>query len=453
MSEEKKIEKPKYDLKNVSQEIYSLINSAKNITQKRASIFKKLFDFTLRHDQWYSSEIEKFNAKDQSYLTFNHSEDYFEEYLSRLFPRNPHTGVMEVGVAISGIEKKLSSQYEQKILDVYQENDLSDILLEQGQNFFIGGAGCLFFPPDGFGGAKIHSIDPANVYLGWKGRDLQWVAIFDADTKTYTFVSISLFVLLDEQFQIKNIQQNEYNFIPFSWIPNMPIAHTREGRSKIEILFNLDREYNRQITNFSQRADENTSPHRVVFSDSKPDEKDLRRGKDKTTILGKDDDMKYLELSEGEELLNYIEKIEAKIKSKTALVDTSGAIKSAVSGISLGFQYSGMLDRIAFFRVYWDKAFKNLNNAILNYAFGVGNYKTSPVYNPAIFYDSKEKTDEIISQVDASLMSRADAIDVLRGSSNSEEKLSEIIQEKKSFPELDKKSNPDNSKKQENFNN
>jgi hypothetical protein len=440
-----------YDLSNVGSEIAELIKSVKTVTEKRQGIFTRLFEFTLDHDQWYSNELQEFKAKNQGYLTFNHSEDYFEEYLSRLFPRNPHTGTMEIGVSILDTDKELSNKYEQQILDNYHEQDLADTLLEQGQNFFIGGSACLFYPPDGFGGASIISINPKNVYLGWRGKNLIWVAIYDEDTKTYSFASDDLFVLLDNQFNVKKIDENKYKFIPFSWIPNMPKAHSREGRSKIEILFNLDREYNRQITNFSKRVDENTSPHRVVFSDQKPDEEKITRGKDKTTFLGKDDDMKHLELPEGKEFLEYIQKVEDKIKAKTALVDTSGAVKSATSGISLAFQYSGMLDRIAFFRVYWDKAFKELNRAILTYAFGPGNYKTSPVYNPAIFYDSVEKTKEVISQVDANLMSRADAIDILRGSSNNEEKLKEILEEKKAFPELDKKTNLDNS--DNNFNN
>jgi len=420
--------------KNLSDEIRKAINSVKEITEKRAAYFKIYFNFVLNNDQWYNQELDELSAQDVSAQTFNHSEDYFEEYLSYLFPRNPQTGVMEVGVSVLKEEKAVRSKYEEKILEQYENNLLTDILLEQGQNFLIGGSACLYYPPNGSGGVDIVSIDPRNVYLGWKLGKLNWFAFYDEDSETYSFVHSKLIITLDKQFNITEQASNKYGFIPFSWIPNMPKAHTREGRTKIASLFSLDRSFNQAMTSFHKRVEENTDPHRVIYSDTADKEK-IKRGKGKTTVLSSSDKMEYLELKEGGELLEYSQLLERKIKSKTALVDSGGAIKSALSGVSLSFQYSGMLNRIAFMRVYWDQAFKDLNNAILHYAFGnkKTRYITKPVYNESITYDVSQRVEDICLQVDKKLMSRRDAIDILQGGENADEKLEEIISEDKKY--------------------
>ena len=418
----------------LSEEIKKAIESVKELTERRKAYFKLYFNFVLDNDQWYNAELDELSSKEISAQTFNHSEDYFEEYLSYLFPRNPQTGIMEIGVSVLKEEKQNRSKYEEKILSEYENNCLTDILLEQGQNFLIGGAGCLYYPPNDFGGVDILSVDPKNVYLGWKSGKLDWFAFFDEDSKTYNFINKKISVILNEQFQITESFANKFGFIPFSWIPNMPKAHTREGRTKIASLFNLDRSYNKAMTSFNKRVEENTDPHRVIYSDT-ADEKKIKRGKGKTTVLSSSDKMEYLELKEGAELLNYSEKLENKIKSKTALVDSGGAVKSALSGVSLSFQYSGMLNRIAFMRVYWDQAFKDLNNAILHYAFGdkKSRYLTRPVYNSAMNYDESQRVEDICLQVDKKLISRRDAIDFLRGGENADEKLEEIFFESEKY--------------------
>ena len=53
-----------------------------------------------------------------------------------------------------------------------------------------------------------------------------------------------------------------------------------------------------------------------------------------------------------------------------------------------------MMDLIGFMRVFWDKAFREMNDAILTYKFKPGDYDTDPIYNPALAFDSKVKTEE-----------------------------------------------------------
>jgi hypothetical protein len=413
---------------DVSEELRTKIQSVKSLTNKRENYFNKYFSFAFKGNQWTQAEYNELVAKGVDPVTLNNSEDYFEEYLSKLFPRDPNTGTLSIGVSAKDLVNR--EKYENKILEQYRENNFPSVLLEQGQNFLIGGAGCFYFPPDGFGGANIISVDPRFVYLEWSGRRLLWFAYYNEDTETYTYVDKDFIITLDKNFEIISDQTHKLGFIPVAWVPNMPQSHTMEGKTKIASIYDLDRSINKNFTNYNKRIDENTEPHRAVYSDNAK-VKSIKRGKGKTTILPVGSKMEYLELKEGSEIQNYNEYLQEKIRAKTGLIDTGGAVKTAISGLSLSFQYSGMLSRIAFMRVYWDHAFRQLNEAILTYAFRSGNFETDPIYNESIAVDISQKVKDVIAQVEAGIMSRKDAIDTLRGSENSEQKLKEILDEEK----------------------
>jgi hypothetical protein len=143
--------------------------------------------------------------------------------------------------------------------------------------------------------------------------------------------------------------------------------------------------------------------------------------------------MKNMELSQGQEVLDYIKLLDDRIQKKTGIVSSAGTAKSAISGFSLAYQYSDMMDLIGFMRIFWDEAFRQMNKAILIYKFGAGEYRTDPVYQPFIMYDSKQRVDEYAVMIDKDLISHRDAIDELRGVENPDEKISEILAEKKEF--------------------
>ena len=426
----------------LQQEVSDNLGNALVLKEKREAYFKAYFDFAFSGIQLTTQEENELKSKDIDILTFNHSEDYFEEYISKLFPRNPQTGSLDVGVSVIEDDIIKRSEYEDIILQQYTENKLPDLLLEQGQNFLIGGSAALYYPPDGFGGVNIFSIDPRQVFLGWVSNLLQWVAWFDSHSNTYTYITPQLVLTLDNNKAIINVKENVLKFIPFSWIPNMPKAHSREGKSKIASIANLDKSYNKTMTNYGKRTDENTSPHQVVSGDGVK-RKELRRGKGKTTVLPAGAKMDYLELKEGKEILDFAQKMEDKIRSKTGLIDTQGVIKSAISGASLQLQFAGILDKIAFMRVYWDQAFKDLNYSILLAHLGSDKLipQTKPNYNSSVVEDPSQKVTDTISQVDSNIMSRRRAIDSLRGSENSEQELEEIVEEKNQFPELSENNN------------
>lgn len=413
---------------DIGEKIKNLIKETLEVTEKRRKYFKKYFDF-FGGSQWYADELRENEAESVPALVFNASEEYVEEYIARLFPRNQKTGVMEIGVKVYETNKKLRTKYEKEILNQYRENEFMEVLLEQGQNFLVGGAACLYFPADGFGGVHIYSFDPRNVFLGWENRKLKWFAYKDEEAQKIIFVSREIFAKLDYEYNLSGEpEKNESGVIPFSWIPATPFPHSREGRTKIESLFDIDREVNFRMSDFSHRVDENTIPHRVISSDS-VDKKAVKRGKSKTTFLSQGDSMKNLELAEGNEILTYVSMLNARLRRKIGSVDVNSNIKTAMSGLSLSYQFAGLLDKVGFMRIQWDRAFRDLNRAILTVAMGEEgskNYDSDPVYHPAIVHDSKARTDEYQAMLDMGVISRRDAIDELRGVENADEKLKEI---------------------------
>ena len=209
----------------------------------------------------------------------------------------------------------------------------------------------------------------------------------------------------------------------------------------MRVLSGLDKEYNERSSDFSKRIKENTDPH-ILIKTALSNVAKVIRGRNKQTRLGPEDDMKYLELKDGKEILDWLDKLEARINKKTGIVHSSGETKTGMSGKSLGYQYSDMMDLIGFMRLSWDKGFRQMNNAILNYKFKTGVYHTDPVYQPFLMQDNSDRIQDYATMIDKNLISHKDAIDELRGVENAEEKLDEILEEMKKFkPEKSGKNN------------
>ena len=150
---------------------------AKDITTSRAGNFAKYQRFILDGEQW--GDVDKIPEGSDPILSFNQSEDFVTTYLSKLFPRNPETGVMAIGVKCFETDATLKEKYEKTILASYEENKLPQTLIEQAQNFLVGGAGCLYYPKTITNDARIISLDPTTVYLGWNGSQLNQFAFED----------------------------------------------------------------------------------------------------------------------------------------------------------------------------------------------------------------------------------------------------------------------------------
>ena len=431
--------------------IDNFIALSKGNTEKRESDFNALMRFALESKQWTNTEINLREDEDDVALVFNSSEEYISRYMARLFPRNPHTGVLEIGIKMREAGAEKNKKFEGEILDIYYDYSLADILLEQGVNYLCGGASCFYYPRDPITKrAQIISLDPKKCYLGWSGGRLVQFAFKDyqgGNKYKTTYYDLNNIIIHDGLTDIYHKSKNDFDFIPFSWIPNFPVPHSHEGISKIRLLSGLDKEYNERASDFSKRVSDNTEPPLVILSDMQ-DVSKIERGRKKKTRLGKDDDMKYLELTEGGEILKWLELVEKRITQKVGIVHSAGATKTNVSGKSLGFQYSDMMDLIGFMRLKWDKAFRQMNTAILSYKYGIGVYHTDPVYQPFLTQDNGDRIDEYATMIDKDLISHKDAIDELRGVENAEEKLEEILAEKKIFRENEPKEKSEN-----NFNN
>jgi len=432
--------------------IDNFLKFAGDTTKKRSADFDILMRFVLDSDQWTNSELNFKEAEKDSALVFNFSQEYIERYMARLFPRNPQTGVLEIGVKISESDHAKNAKFEKEILDVYKDNDLANILIEQGIDYLCGGAGCFYYPLDPITKrASIYSIDPRKCYLGWDGNRLIQFAykeyIGDSKYKTI-YYDLTNIITHDERTDKYTVEKNAFNFIPLSWIPNAPKPHSHEGVPKTIILADLDRAYNRVASLFDKRIDENTEPPIVIKSDTITDVKKISRGRRKKTRIGSEDSMEYLELKEGKEILNWLSLIEQRMITKTGIVHSSGSVKTHISGKSLSFQYSDMMDLIGFMRLRWDKAFRELNTAILSYKYGVSIYQTDPIYQPFLIQDNSDRIEQYANMIESDLISHRDAIDELRGVENAEEKLKEILAEKKLFNEAEPVNNFGN-----NFNN
>jgi len=427
-----------------AQRLDNFIRFAKATTEKRRQFFDELMPFVLESNQWSVTELREKNAKEDRALVFNFCNEYVKRYMARLFPRNAQTGIMDLGVKVHEVDHADKEKYEKEIFDIYRKYDIQNIFLEQGLNFLTGGSACLYYPQDTITKrAKLLSLDPRNCFLGWSAGELVQFAYqeYIGDGK-YNIFYWDLAVYIIKDGSTGNVQtfKNDLQIIPVSWIPNFPRPHSHEGNPETDLLYELDKEYNTQASNYSKRVAENTEPHLVILSDT-VDAKNVERGKNKKTRLGSADDMKYLELKEGVEIMNWLTKIEQRITNKTGIVNTTSDIKTNVSGKSLSFQYSDMMDLIGFMRIFWDKGIRKMNEVILTYRFGQKEYQTDPVYQPFLQQDAGERITQYVDMLDSDLITHLDAIDELRGVENAEEKLKEIIAEKEVFNKLNNKSN------------
>jgi len=423
------------DKSKIKDQVEDFISGKAPATKNRQLVFNSLFDFTFENKQWTAEEKEDLIADGFNPLVLNFSSDFVDRYIARLFPRNQRTGILEVGVKTYDDEegKKIK-----KILGAYRQNYLPAILIEQGLNFLIGGDACIYYPRDPITKkTKIISLDPRNVFLSFENGQLVRFAHkekFVGGMEEIIYWDLGSYVhIIDDK--VVEVEKNGFDFIPVSWIPCAPRPHNPEGRSKILNLMTLEKESNSNFCNFSKRVKDNTIPHINVFSErNRADGYD--RGRKKISYFGVNDDVRAEEFKESPEVLDFLKFIDSRMRRKTGLINIEDSMKAVISGISLSYQFSEMMDLIGFMRVYWDKAFRELNNAILNYEIGKGNYDSDPVYNPVLAYDSRQKVDEYDVLLRDKLITRKDAISELRAIEDPDKVIADIIEEDKLFEYL-----------------
>lgn len=437
--------------------IDDFLSTTRSATQARLSVAEAMERFIMYSEQWLSDELPIGNDPQ---LTFNQTRDFVNIYLPKLFPRNPFTGAIELGVSSKEKDATKKEEYEEKILNTYEDNNMPFVLLEQGQNFFVFGVASLYYPFDPIAReTKIYSINPlsCSVQFSSTGEVLAFAfedevsalevsqdrslfdrvkGLFSSASAPQQIAKAKRVTYWDTECQIVKIGDsakyypNTSGIVPFSWIPNLPASHSREGQSEGADLYHIDREYNFRASDIGKRVKENTRPNLVTMTDLDVDKLDRN---DKGILpLQKDDDAKFLVVPEEKTGLAYLDKLEARMRFKMAINDAVlGQMRSNISADAMGYYFMPLLDRIALKRIAWDAAFKRLNSAILQNAFGAGKYRTSPVYHPALAVDASFRTDIISKQLDRHLISHVDAIDALHGSENANEKFSAILAEAK----------------------
>ena len=444
--------------------VTNFLAEAEGNTRLRTSQFSKYTKFVMDGDQW---DADQEPEGDDPKITINRSEDYINTYLAKLFPKNPETGALEIGAKSLEENKSKKEQYEKAIIDAYESNSLPSILLEQGNNFLVGGDACLYFPKDPItNSAKIISLDPTNVYLGWNGTILEQFAFKDEislaeaelntkdnwliaaikdflninSSQTDKFKKVERITYWDRDFQIIKIdktceiRQNTDGEIPVAWIPNNAKPHQHEGRSEVKGIYTMDQEINYRTSDFGKRVKKNTDAVLALYSDLNADKLDREKMNDGILAMAKGDKAEFLKLEENKEVLEYVSELHAHADRKMAINDAvSGQIKSNVSSLAMLYYFSPLLDRIGLKRVHWDHAFKKLNAAILRYKFTTGNFATSPVYAPIMVIDQESKIKNTILLLDNRLITHQEAIDTLRGGENSITVFENI---KKEFQEL-----------------
>ena len=442
----------KIDPTKAKQIVQALLKTGQPDRDTRVAQFQRFESFILDGEQWDNMDLP---ALGDPQVTVNESEDYINTYLTKLFPRNPESGVLEVGARVRG---KNREKWETEILDTYKRENLSAVLLEQGQDFFVGGDACIYYPQDPTTKkARIFSIDPTTVYMNWSGSDLLEFAFVDTvsdqdlSSSSPSFLSKAIRLVLgftqssptdritywSNKYQIiiigdtVEVRENLQGFIPMSWIPNKPKSHTHEGRSEAKGLYDLEQYNNGVLSGIAKRVQDNTLAP-LALSTSR-DTKDLQRDIKERSILplelgGK---AEFLNLPESPELLKFTEYISSKMDKKMAINEAvNGAVKSNVSSLAMMYYFSPLLDRIALKRVYWDQFFRDLNRAIIKYAGGTDiDCDTDPMYQPTMMLDQTQKIQNITTMLDYRLITYREAIDILRPFENSEAKMKEVEDE------------------------
>ncbi len=435
----------------------NLISKTEDTRKNREQYFNYYNKFIRDGKQWTIGEEPDEGV---TQMTINKAEDVINTYKAKMFPRNSKTGTMEIGVRIFEEDQNLKEKYKKEITETYDREKITKKILEQAENFLVGGSACFYYPQDPITKkARIISLDPRNINIGFdEYGDINEFAFQDIiggsqakTTESWMAKLISLAIknnkevkritYWNREFQIIvigdqiEIKKNNNKIIPFSWIPNNPKAHSHEGYSEGYNIEKIDKEINFRTSDFSERVKENTKPNLAIYTNRDTD--NINRDERGVLALGENDKAEFLKLEENKEAIDYKEGLERTINEKKAINSAvSGEIKSNISGLTMAYYFSPLLDRIGLKRIFWDEAFKELNDAILKYKFGAKKYyKTRPVFESVLISDETTKIDNTIKLLQNNLISHVDAIEETRGD-NAKQKFEEILKEKEENDEI-----------------
>lgn len=414
-------------------------------------------------EQWLQKELP---AGDRPKISLFLSADTIRHYRAKLFP-----GAAELGIQCFDDTKKTgkkTAEYEQHILDTYENNQMPQILKDESELFFVGGEACIYAPHNpaqtpGSAEANIFALNPCDVTIGIYGgkkvfgmhcqkitaqqaRAEDWCKLSDDITNDqelddlYYFDLYNFVRVINNDVNCSKVVKNPYAVgfeVPYFWIPNNSNPGSMEGNSEVRHLQVLDKELNFRISDYAQRLRDGVLG--PVFVSGASPKNNISLDRDYINYLAAGGKAERLGLAgDGSEYLSYFNLLLDIYQKKTTITDDvlgTKNVNAQMSGVALQYKFLSLQELIAEKRIIWNVQLKALNRQILYYKFGPGIYRNKPIYAPILPADEVAEARTNATLVRAGLRSRETAIDVL----NPNESAGEIVKK----IQKDKKENPD----------
>jgi len=236
--------------------------------------------------------------------------------------------------------------------------------------------------------------------------------------------------------KVHNERENTLGIIPVIHIRNTPIPFNFYGRSDVEPILSLNKEYNEKATDLSEALDYQGSPV-VIIKGAKA--KNLERGANKVWGgLPVDSSVELLSLSGGlDEMKQYL------LSLKQAMHEMAGVPEEALgktqpisntSGVALDIRYRPLIEKTKIKKKTYGKGFEDINKCILKTLEVKEGLKNKDYVTEVIFESPFPKDRTVVLQnyeteIRMGVESRKNVAKLL-GKDNLEELMAEIQREK-----------------------
>lgn len=422
-------------------------------------------------EQWLAKECP---AGDRPKISLFLSADIIRQYRAKLFPGRAEIGIKCYSDNLDSADPAISN-YENHVLQTYEENQLPLILHDQSEWFFVGGEACIFVPHDptktpGKGAdAKIFSIDPTHCSIGVVGgkkvygmheqtitaqqaRKLRWVNLPDSISDETILSDIYYFDLynycriINEDINNAKVLPNPYApgyEVPYFWIPNNARPGSQSGNSELRHLRILDKEINFRLSDYAERL--RAGVLGPIFISGAGKNKNVSLDKDYINFLEAGGKAERLGLAgDSKDYLEYFQFLLDIYQKKTTISDDVIGTKNAnavSSGIALQYKFLSLQELIDEKRLIWDNAIKQLNKQILYYKFGAGNkYRNKPIYASSLPTDETVAARNNALLVESGIKARETAIDEMNPNESAKFIMQKIEKDRIANPDFYKKS-------------
>lgn len=455
----------KYQLDPAFQSLF--LQDVKELDQRRISGYKYFMNFYKNRHWEETGEVnpaygnrdlltEEFNRR-----TWNHASNILDKLVSFLVKEPWSTKLPE---------ELDSNQDVQSVLDtVWEANEREEFSYRMAYMGCITGD-CFIkvsydedFYADGVGELRFEVLDSRTVIPFWDAKDrtkligcrIQYPINEireDGSTEQVMYKEIhtesTIVTMLDDE--IDTVMPNPLGEMLVVHIKNEPLPFERFGRSDLEGLITLSKEFNEKISDLSEILAYHAAPITVVKGARI---QQLERGAKKVWGgIPKDGDVFNLNLeADLSSSLEYVDRLRTMI-SETGSVPEEALSNlqniSNTSGSSLQLQYQPIVDRVMKKQVCYGIGLKQLNRIILRFYEAVGvldlpedvspakKYKTSIQWGQALPRDRSIDLADISTEMGLGIESKKGALKRL-GEENPDAKLEEVQEELLEDAQLD----------------